>query len=393
MIVEEEIHNYDTIKTKNDKISFDYNIIHDDLKLRLFETNVKKDTFYVNCINNDVFYANFGYGLYEITMTFDIIDDAYNIVFHFNCYFNIFYYTDICNISIYEQIDGFEIYGIKLYCDMDLNLCSVDVSATSDIKCSRITNNIIFLYKNYETDVLNDIIELNISIKLFNEIELKIEFINQNLIFKKVSNNRCFIRISPLKMQIIDGIVTYLISTLEQLKFVLTYNYYGYIPYDDGINYDVEIYGNINDYNFKLTNDIDFNGAYIYINVGILFGGILDGDNHTISNLNFVVVKGGFISNSRYRGIFESNYGIIKNIKFNNVEFDITELQKNIDTTKYKNGDGKIVGFITPANYGTIENIKYNNCKYKYMYYDKQLIGGKWKVRYKEINESNQLEF
>ena len=110
---------------------------------------------------------------------------------------------------------------------------------------------------------------------------------------------------------------------------------------------------------------------------------MFDGGGYIISNLTLKVLKDDFLSDSLYRGIFETNYGIISNIKFVNVIYDLTLYQDDMD---------KIFGFITPC--GDVYNVYYSECYYKYMKYNKPLIGkGKWVTKNKEVTTNNQYNF
>ena len=69
---------------------------------------------------------------------------------------------------------------------------------------------------------------------------------------------------------------------------------------------------------YKLVNDINFEG-YEW-NCNTFFNGVLDGNGYSIKNLS---IKETFIYNYVSIGLFSSGEGIIRNLNFKNINFDI----------------------------------------------------------------------
>ena len=152
------------------------------------------------------------------------------------------------------------------------------------------------------------------------------------------------------------------ISTFEQLEYALTYFDEDSFSYSDEINSDIQIYSDyINRYSFVLLNDIDCKNRTIKIAENVIFIGELNGDGHTISNLNIKRVL-----NSNTMGIFAENYGYIHDIKFKDCLYDLSEVDVYY-TYNNKKMYKTMISFLCPSDYGTIENVELISveCKYK----------------------------
>ena len=388
MSVEKNIQNLGVIYTLNDTIAFDCYSSLGDMSI-IFRIDTVRYNGNYSTYDGNVFEATNGYGRYELTVVLIIYNN--NLLLNEIYHIDVIYYALECNVSITERIYGLDSYGFKLSTNIFGDNIYVNIiSQDKNVKIDYEGEGVYYIHKNWDSSCsLLDKIYLDIYIKIFESQEyVNVLLDNPNCNFVKNSKTRICVVASPLKIEDINNYSrTFLISNLDELKFALTYSEYGYISYDDGINYDVEIYGYINSYNFRIINDIDCQNQTIEINKGILFGGVFNGGGNTISNLIIKIIKNDDFSNSRYRGVFESNYGVIENIKFYSVIYDLTE---------YKDDKDKIFGFITPGNYGIIndETIEYEECYYRYLYYSKPLIGkGKWVTKTKKVTITNQYEF
>ncbi len=92
----------------------------------------------------------------------------------------------------------------------------------------------------------------------------------------------------------------------------------------------------------KLTTDIDATNIENFNYTSRIFSGTLNGDNHKISNLT---VK----SDDNYVGIFGQNYGIVQDLKIENLKIDM-EANNNIS----------YIGGIAGYNKGVIKNVQIN---------------------------------
>lgn len=103
-----------------------------------------------------------------------------------------------------------------------------------------------------------------------------------------------------------------------------------------------------NNYAYYLSQDISFEkfgGEITYAR----FNGILDGRNHSFTNLN--ALYGNCPNNG---GLFSSNGGTIKNLKIVDSEFDYGHVKTNED---------KIMGAFVGYNSGTLDNVSMINCQ------------------------------
>ena len=349
--------------------------------------------------DNNRIYTDFGYGKYSIFIFFYIIVDDGSIVtnYAYTKHWNIYYVPNYNSITFDEFCAN---YGNNNVClTLKITLTGAYAFLNHIIKGNEIINPSM---SNNNSNLYTVAYDVSINCGNINDINYIIKYLLINIVIEaydyipyiptklqkssicayQLSNDSFKILISPFEYEYGDNQITYLIKNYEQLKLALTYSEYGYIEYDDGINYDVEIYGFINSYNFKIINDINCLNQTLEISKGILYAGTFDGCGYTISNLTIKIIRNNFDSQSRYRGIFETNYGTISNIKFLNVIYDLT---------LYKNDMDKIFGFITPC--GDIY-VEYAECYYRYLYYNKPLIGkGKWVTKNKEVTDDNQYEF
>lgn len=106
---------------------------------------------------------------------------------------------------------------------------------------------------------------------------------------------------------------------------------------------------------FKLTADIDFgstNSSYVPLSE---FKGILDGDNHTISNISHVIEQSDSGDLYRY-GMFRTLSGTVKNVKFNNLK---------VFVYKYRDGltNLNVGGICGTLEGGTIDNCHINSAE------------------------------
>ena len=92
----------------------------------------------------------------------------------------------------------------------------------------------------------------------------------------------------------------------------------------------------------KLTTDIDATNIENFNYTSRIFSGTLNGDNHKISNLT---VK----PDDNYVGIFGQNYGIVQDLKIENLKIDM-EANNNIS----------YIGGIAGYNKGVIKNVQIN---------------------------------
>lgn len=404
MLVEDDF-NYVTLDNSG-TYSYDYDDINGNLDvhfLGLYEYyNGDNVDSYVSQNNNRIF-TDCGYGEYSIFIFFYIIVDDGSIVtnYAYTKHWNIYYVPNYNSITFDKFCANYENNNVCLTLKITLTGAYAFLNHTikgNEIINPRMSNNNSNLYTvAYDVSIncgnINDInyiikyLLINIVIEAYDYIPyIPTKLQKSSMCAYQLSNDSFKILISPFEYEYSDNQITYLIKNYEQLKLALTYSEYGYIQYDDGINYDVEIYGYINSYNFKVINEINCLNQTLEISKGILYAGTFDGCGYTISNLYIKVLKdeyydyeinGNRIVVSRNRGIFESNYGVIKNVKFYSVIFDVT---------LYKLED-KIYGLITPSNYGVIDTntIKYSNCYYRYLL-------SKSVPKYKEITDSNKFE-
>ena len=115
---------------------------------------------------------------------------------------------------------------------------------------------------------------------------------------------------------------------------------------------------------YKLTADLDFNdyvnkndgdkNTYSYLGSSTKpFKGVLDGDGHTIKNIN----NFAFPSSAYYFGLFATiEYeGVVKNLNFQNIKFSTANAEGTLVTKSIE-----YIGIVAGYNEGTIENVTFD---------------------------------
>ena len=98
------------------------------------------------------------------------------------------------------------------------------------------------------------------------------------------------------------------------------------------------------DQNYKLGNDIDFEGSPVIFDFA--YKGILDGNGFSLTNITIKEEDIEKLDKTDYRGIFKQNEGIIRNLKIENINIDL----------KNSKGNCYNFGILVGMNLGAIKN-------------------------------------